>query len=153
VNMRLAMLIAAGLCVYIGCWPWTLYGLLPFDASYNPFEMTHVITQMQLLMFGGLAVFWMMRNGSYPAEVRAINLEADWLYRRLLPRSVREVLTLYRPVRTALRTGLQDQGNKLISLLSRSHGPGGTLARTWPIGSMALWVAVLLAMMVLVYYV
>ncbi len=152
-NMRLAMLIAAALCVYIGCWPWTLYGLLPFDASYNPFEMTHVITQMQLLMFGGLAVFWMMRNGSYPAEVRAINLEADWLYRRLLPRSVREVLTLYRPVRTALRNGLQDQGNRLISLLFRSHGPGGTLARTWPIGSMALWVAVLLAMMVLVYYV
>jgi multicomponent Na+:H+ antiporter subunit D len=28
----------------------------------------------------------------------------------------------------------------------------GTLARTWPTGSMALWVAILLALFVVVYY-
>jgi len=27
---------------------------------------------------------------------------------------------------------------------TRTHGPQGTLARTWPTGSMVLWVAVLL---------
>jgi multicomponent Na+:H+ antiporter subunit D len=33
--------------------------------------------------------------------------------------------------------------------LNRTHGPEGTLARTWPTGSMVLWVAVLLAVYLL----
>jgi multicomponent Na+:H+ antiporter subunit D len=32
------------------------------------------------------------------------------------------------------------------------HGPEGVLARTWPTGSMALWVAVLLGGFLLIYY-
>lgn len=57
VNMRLAMAIAAVLCIVIGAFPEaTLYRLLPFDADYHPYDMTHVVTQLQLLLFGGHAV-------------------------------------------------------------------------------------------------
>ena len=154
VNMRLAMAVAAVLCVVIGAFPEaTLYRLLPFDADYQPYDMTHVITQMQLLLFGGLAVFWMMRTGRYPAEERAINLDFDWLYRRVLPSGLSAVERALRPGWDGIRIGVLRQFYGFVNLLFRYHGPSGALAKTWPTGSMALWVAVLLAVFVIAYYV
>ena len=154
INMLLAMGIAAVLCVVIGTWPGaTLYPLLPYDASYEPYDMTHVIVQLQLLMFGALAVFWMMRTGRYPTEERAINLDADWLYRRLLPAWIRAGGRALTPLREGWSRMLEARGKDLMTFLTRHHGMSGTLARTWPIGSMALWVAILLALFVVAYYV
>ena len=154
VNMRLAMAVAAVLCVVIGAFPEaTLYRLLPFDADYQPYDMTHVITQMQLLLLGGLAVFWMMRTGRYPAEERAINLDFDWLYRRVLPSGLSAVERALRPGWDGIRIGVLRQFYAFVNLLFRYHGPSGALAKTWPTGSMALWVAVLLAVFVIAYYV
>jgi len=152
-NMRLAMLTAAALSMAIGIWPSLLYGLLPFDATYHPYDMTHVVTQLQLLMFGGLAVFWMMRTGAYPAEERAINLDGDWLYRRLVPHSIRTIGAGLTPVGTRMRDAVMGQVGSLLDFLERHHGPAGILARTWPTGSMAIWVAVLLAVFVAAYYI
>jgi multicomponent Na+:H+ antiporter subunit D len=153
-NMRAAMAIAAALCIVIGVFPEaTLYRLLPFDAAYHPYETTHVVTQVQLLMFGALAVFWMMRTGRYPTEERAINLDFDWIYRRVLPAGVTAGEEALSPAWNGLKKGFVAQFSNIVSLLFRYHGPGGALARTWPTGSMALWAAVLLAVFVLVYYV
>jgi multicomponent Na+:H+ antiporter subunit D len=152
-NMRLAMAVAATLCILIGAFPEaTLYRLLPFDADYHPYDMTHVITQLQLVMFGGLAVFWMMRTGRYPAEERAINLEFDWVYRRLLPSALGGTERTLAPAWAGIKRGLLGQFSSLVALLFRYHGPSGALAKTWPTGSMALWVAVLLAVFVMAYY-
>ncbi len=152
-NMRLAMAISATLCIVIGAFPEaTLYRLLPFDADYHPYDMTHVITQLQLLLFGGLAVFWMMRTGRYPAEERAINLDFDWVYRRLLPAGLTAGERGLRPAWDGLRIGVLRQFYALVGLLFRYHGPGGAFAKTWPTGSMAIWVAVLLAVFVVAYY-
>jgi multicomponent Na+:H+ antiporter subunit D len=152
-NMRLAMAIAATLCIVIGAYPEaTLYRLLPFDADYHPYDMTHVITQLQLLLFGGLAVFWMMRTGRYPAEERAINLDFDWVYRRLLPAGLTAGDRTLRPAWDGLRIGVLRQFYALVGLLFRYYGPCGPFAKTWPTGSMAIWVAVLLAVFVVAYY-
>jgi multicomponent Na+:H+ antiporter subunit D len=40
----------------------------------------------------------------------------------------------------------------VIVTLVRHHGPQGILARTWPTGSMVLWVAVILAGSLVLYY-
>jgi len=40
----------------------------------------------------------------------------------------------------------------LATGLSEHHGPQGVLARTWPTGSMLLWVAVLLAVFMIARY-
>ena len=153
VNMLLAMGVSAVLCMVIGIWPATLYSLLPYDASYAPYDMTHVIVQLQLLMFGGLAVFWMMRTGRYPTEERAINLEFDWFYRRLLPSWVKAGGSALAPVRAGYARMIDSRGEALLNFLTRHHGNSGTLARTWPTGSMALWVAILLALFVVAYYI
>ena len=47
-NMLLAMAIAAGLCIAIGAFPaHTVYALLPWEATYQPYDITHVLTQLR----------------------------------------------------------------------------------------------------------
>jgi len=82
-NMLLAMAIAAGLCLFLGVYPYPLYSILPNPVDYIPYTAAHVVGQLQLLMFGALAFCLLILSGFYPAEMRAINLDTDWFYRRL----------------------------------------------------------------------
>jgi multicomponent Na+:H+ antiporter subunit D len=82
-NMLLAMGIAAFLCVAIGVFPQPLYNLLPFTVDYIPYTGAHVVGQLQLLMFGALAFALLILSGYYPPEIKSINLDVDWFYRKL----------------------------------------------------------------------
>ena len=79
-NMLMAMGIAATLCVVIGTFPDFLYSILPFEADYHPYDLTHVVTQLQLLFFGALAVVWMMKSGIYPPAVSYTHLTLPTIY-------------------------------------------------------------------------
>jgi multicomponent Na+:H+ antiporter subunit D len=82
-NMLIAMGIAAALCIGIGSYPAPLYAILPFqDVVYHPYHYSHVLSQTQLLFFSALAFTLLLRSGIYPAEIRAINLDSDWFYRK-----------------------------------------------------------------------
>ena len=81
-NMLLAMGAAAFLCVFIGVYPQPLYAILPYPVEYVPYTGAHVVGQLQLLMFGALAFCLLILSGNYPAEMRAINLDTDWFYRK-----------------------------------------------------------------------
>lgn len=152
VNMLLAMGVAAVLCVAIGVFPAMLYNILPYDAPYTPYDTTHVLVQLQLLAFAILAVVYLHRSGRYPAEVPSVNLDAEWLYRRLVPKLYRALVQVVSItsglVRACFRAGL----NFGAGYLSAHHRPAGFLARTWPTGSMVLWVAVLLGVYLLLYF-
>jgi multicomponent Na+:H+ antiporter subunit D len=148
-NMLLAMSIAAVLCVAIGVFPSILYNILPYDAPYSPYDMTHVLTQLQLLAFATLGVVFLHRSGRYPAEVPSTNLDAEWFYRRLFPRIYQAIKRLLSRIGDVIGNWLRHWSTGLMTGLNRTHGPEGTLARTWPTGSMVLWVAVLLAVYLL----
>jgi multicomponent Na+:H+ antiporter subunit D len=81
-NMLLAMGIAAFLCIAIAIVPGPLYHILPYPVDYVPYTGAHVVGQLQLLMFGALAFCLLILSGYYPAEMRAINLDTDWFYRK-----------------------------------------------------------------------
>jgi multicomponent Na+:H+ antiporter subunit D len=81
-NMQIAMGIAAFLCVFIGIFPQPLYSILPYPVDYVPYTAAHVVGQLQLLMFGALAFTLLILSGYYPPELRAINLDTDWFYRK-----------------------------------------------------------------------
>ena len=81
-NMLLAMFVAAFLCIFLGVRFDLLYTLLPYAADYIPYTGAHVVGQLQLLMFGALAFCLLILSGRYPAEMRAINLDTDWFYRK-----------------------------------------------------------------------
>jgi len=82
IHMLLAMGIAAFLCIFIGTYPAPLYALLPYPVDYVPYTAPHVVGQTQLLFFSALAFTLLLRAGIYPAEIRCINLDADWFYRK-----------------------------------------------------------------------
>ncbi len=81
-NMLVAMGLAAFLCIFIGSFPRFLYELLPYAVDYQPYTYDHVLGQLQLLFFSAMAFTLLLLSGIYPAEIRAINLDADWLYRK-----------------------------------------------------------------------
>jgi multicomponent Na+:H+ antiporter subunit D len=82
VNMLLAMTIGAALCIFIGCRPDLLYNLLPYTVDYLPYTTTHVLTQLQLLLFASLSVVVLMKSGIYPPELVRENLDFDVFYRK-----------------------------------------------------------------------
>ena len=81
-NMRLAMGVAAFLCLLIGIFPGILYDLLPSPVHYIPYTAAHVVSQLQLIMFGALAFYLLRLYGYYPEGIKAINLDTDWFYRK-----------------------------------------------------------------------
>jgi len=80
-SMLTAMGIAAFFCIFLGVYPKFLYSLLPYPVEFVPYTAPHVLSQMQLLMFSALAFTLLLLSGIYPAEMRAINLDADLIYR------------------------------------------------------------------------
>lgn len=144
-NMLLAMALAAGLSIAIGVVPQILYDLLPYSVAYQAYTTDHVITQLQLLVFAVLAFVVLIRTGLYPAELRATHLDTDWLYRRLIPDFVNATVKDLSEISHAANARLKRQAERLIAALYRHHGPSGILARTWPTGSMVLWVTLMLA--------
>ena len=151
-NMLIAMGIAAILCVFIGSYPWLLYSLLPFEVNYVPFDRSHVLAQFQLLVFSAAAFTWLKISGIYPPELHATNIDVEWFYRRLAPRAARRVGWLVSSTGDAAARALRGGNKALMRSVFRHYGPEGTLARTWPTGSMVLWVAVLLAASLVLYY-
>ena len=84
INMLIAMGLVSFLCLFMGCNPQWLYSLLPNGAEgYNPYDATHVITQLEILCFSGLAFLLLKSWGKYPPELPSINLDVDWIYRKL----------------------------------------------------------------------
>ncbi len=65
-SMRWAMVLFAFLCIALGVWPEPLYRMLPYPVHYQPYTAAHVLTQLQLLLFSGLAFFvllgWLKRT-------------------------------------------------------------------------------------------
>ncbi len=144
-NMIAAMGIAAAGCVVIGVWPGVLYNLLPFPVDYSPYDVTHVLTQLQLLLFAIAAVAAFHLWKIYPAEIPSVNLDVDWVYRRLAPGVVQRLGGAVSALDSAFRAMVAETVRGVLRGAFQSHGPRGVLARSWPAGSMVLWVTIILA--------
>ncbi|MGJ8668204.1 MAG: Na(+)/H(+) antiporter subunit D [Oceanococcus sp.] len=116
--MLLAMGITAAFCIGIGIWPEPLYALLPFGSQYQPYTPEHVVGQYQLLFFAALAFVTLTRLGWYPAEVRGINLDSDWFYRRFAARLWHKLSAVFFALRSAMHVltgGLSKQLKKILA--------------------------------------
>ncbi|MEO1919503.1 MAG: Na(+)/H(+) antiporter subunit D [Paracoccaceae bacterium] len=152
-HMLLAMGLTAALCIYIGVSPDFLYSLLPYEVEFQSYTMGHVIGQLQLLMFALLAFVILMRTGIHPPEIRAINLDVDWMYRRLIPSVLTTINRTVSRVWSANTTFWLRMVNDVITQLHNSHGPEGRMAKVWPTGSMVLWIAILLGVTLITNFV
>jgi multicomponent Na+:H+ antiporter subunit D len=152
-HMLLAMGITAALCIFIGVVPGPLYALLPYEVDYHPYSMGHVAGQLQLLLFALLAFAWLYRTGLHPPEIRAINLDTDWTYRKMMP----AVIWYFRVVFSAVYRGVAGFVvgwlSTIYASMYRSHGPDGARAAQWPTGAMVLNIAILLGVALMVIFV
>ena len=148
-NMRLSMYIFSFFCIGLGLWPQTLYVLLPFPVSYEPYTVSHVVTMLQLLLFSGLAFFLLLPQMK---RTLTITLDFDWFYRKLGTLVAREFTSKGSLAHQHLEKKVKRETGRLLDSLIRQHGPYGFLGRTWPTGSMALWAVGLLGFILLSYY-
>jgi multicomponent Na+:H+ antiporter subunit D len=151
-NMLIAMAVAAVLCIGIGSFPRLFYQLLPYEVDFVPYSLDHVVGQTQLLFLSALAFTLLMRTGIYPPELRSTNLDFDWFYRRLGYRAVQGVYTMSAFARARFMAAAETGVRQIGIGLYRHHGPDGVLARSRPTGSMAFWVAVMLAAFLILSY-
>ena len=157
-NMALAMLIFAALCLLIGVFPQYLYALLPYPVDYLAYTRGKVVFYLQLLLFSGLAFFLLL---PLMKRTETISLDVDWLWRRAIPALVGWLLLCAGPARHGVSRLTQACrvlfANFAVRYLGQPHTADsderGVFARSWPIGTTALWIAILLSAYVLAYYI
>ena len=143
-NMLIAMSIAAVLCIFIGTQPQYLYALLPWKVDYWPYDVTHVLAQLQILFFSALAFVWLNKQGLYPPELHSVNLDMEWFYRKLLPASARLSHRVMDTINNSIIAIAQQNWTLMKTLFKTSDYSKYHLANSWPTGSMVLWIGLIL---------
>ena len=129
-HMLWAMGITAFLCIAIGVYPDALYAILPYPVDYSPYTATHVITQLQLLMFSALAFAVLFISGLYPPEIKSVNLDTDWFYRRAAVKVMTPVVSMVAAASNGLFTSVGKFSSGGISGINRMFGPQAWMSRT-----------------------
>lgn len=151
-NMLWAMSLSAILCVAIGCFPQQFYSLLPWEMDYTVYDTTHVLTQMQLLFFSALAFVWLKLAHIYPPELKSVNIDAEWIYRKLFPKAIYGVVNVWGTFYGAVQvqSGQLLQTSKIT--IVKFFGADGLLSNFRSLGGMVMWVALILSTSLFLYY-
>ena len=151
-NMRIAMGIFSILCILPalpGLTNATLYWMLPSEVEASPYTIEHVFTQLQLLLFSGLAFFVMF---SLLSRSTSLNLDIDWLYRHLGSKLCQYGETIV----VKLRQYFTSVSFRLLAItmdkIRHVYDCQGILSRSWPLGTTAALAAASLALYTALYY-
>ncbi len=148
-NMRFAMILFAVLCVGLGIFYAPLYSLLPYPVVYEPYTGWHVIAQLQLLLFSGLAFFVLL---GWLRRTLTITLDVDWSYRLLFPAAIHGIAAWMTRLGASITRHATRWATYSVERMRRLFGPQSALARTWQVGSMALWMLAMLFVLLVVEY-
>ncbi len=181
-HMMAAMILVAFLCIFIGVFPNVLYRILPYPVDFVPYTASHVIGQLQILLFSALAFFVLLK---YLKRTDTITLDTDWFYRKggrlflwllynpctrvgqwgsrtlfeTIPAGVtyfsRNPLAVLLIATDRVRLFLAPEVHKSLiraRLEKERRIFPGDIIRRWPIGSTVLWVSVFLLGYLLIYY-
>lgn len=156
-NMAAAMVLFSALCILIGVFPEVFYRFLPFPVTYEAYTAGKVLFYLQLLLFSGLAFFLLL---PLMQRTLTISLDTDWIWRvalySLARRAYAGLAGAGHAIEARLRATISGAINRLQRYLdSPASDRAGRLeifSRAQPIGSTALWIAVLLTGYVLAYF-
>lgn len=161
-NMLLAMGLAAFICIAVGLpaiipglgYEW-LYTLLPYREeamAYHPFTLEHILTQMQLLVLAIFAFVALQRLGWYPPEKPGTILDTDWIYRKAGFGLANWAGTVWQKVGPAMTAIFFKLTARASDRIEDTFSPRGELARGGLAGAMAVWTAILLALVLLLAF-
>lgn len=142
INMRLAMIILSLLCVGIGVFPNYLYSILPYTVDYVPYTSSHVVFQLQLLLFAGFAFFVML---PWLKRTLTISLDIDWFYRWFFPNIISKFF---------FKRLLFKKSNpmEIIYKMNDDMKISKSLIKNYTSGEMVMWVTVTLAVYLFIFY-
>jgi multicomponent Na+:H+ antiporter subunit D len=149
-TMQSAMILMAVICIGVGIWPDPLYAILPFPVDFVPYTGQHVVSQLQLLLFSGLAFFMML---ALLRRTRTITLDADWFWRSLPAVIGRMLGGAGARISETVAANSRKTLESILRAIYRHNGPSGILGRSWPTGGMAFWATVLLGAIMILYYI
>jgi len=151
-NMRVAMTLSAVLCVVIGCYPPLLYNILPYPVDYMPYTESHVVLQLQLVLFAILAFVVLMLTHKHPHEVPSVNLDVDWTYRRAFPAVVRSIVQVGGPIKDEFFNGSKALIRATVSGIRVIHDTQGIWGRTWLTRNSVLVAVAFLGLYLIFYF-
>jgi multicomponent Na+:H+ antiporter subunit D len=123
--------------------------LLPFKADYVPYTASHVVVQLQLLMFSGLAFFLML---GLLKRTLTITLDFDWVWRKLCCDLAQRLRQASERAWDSFVSRTTIGAKTWADRLYRHHGPDGVFGRTWPTGRMAFWTTLMLGAYLIMAY-
>jgi len=139
-NQRAAMVLLAALCLVMGIVPGLLYSALPASIT-SPYTLAPIFLQLLILGAAGAGSLFLLPK---IRRTTGVGWDWDWIYRTLGGGLVRAVLGIGTRGGEALSNGMMKRLDGLLAGFFRTYGPQGSLARSWPTGSMVLWVGVML---------
>jgi len=154
-NMSAAMIIFSALCIFMGVYPESFYGYLPYEVNFEPYKAGKVLFYVQLLLFSGLAFFLLL---PMMKRTLTISLDFDWFWRVFLYRAGKLAVDAGNEFRDAMNRRWQYTASIYTGRLRYLFGQWGMdkkrgmFASAWPIGTTALWIAILLSTYILVHY-
>ena len=122
----------------------SLYAIMPFEVKYYPYTFEHILTQLQLLCFAILAFYVLSKFKQLPSETRSINLDFDWTYRVLLPSIISKLLLFLETVEQKVLKVLHKSLLFFLNKVYHVSGPDGVMTRILTSGTMVLFIAILL---------
>ena len=141
-NMQISMVFFAVICILIGIFPGTLYSMMPYSVDYEPYTVSHTFTQLQLLLFSGLAFFVML---PFMKRTLTISLDFDWFYRRLAPLLTTVMFNYFSKAKRII--------NKIISILTSSLSFGNKLNYQLSVGNGVRFILIFFAILLLYFFV
>jgi multicomponent Na+:H+ antiporter subunit D len=114
-----------------------------------PYTANHVVFQLQLLLFSGLAFFLLL---GWLKRTLTITLDVDWFWRGLGTRIARYLNRWLGVAWARVAQAATDAVLAFVVRLHGYHGPESILARTWPTGIMAFWTTLMLAAYLILAY-
>ncbi len=81
-NIYAALGIGVFLNILLGVWPAPLYGILPYEVAFDPYDLKNLKKGLQLLGFTALVFFLIAPRLEPKAKIQ---LDTDWFYRRMAP--------------------------------------------------------------------
>ncbi len=145
-NMQIAMGLTAAACIFMGLTPGLFYEhIAPYPLEYHSYTVAHVVDQMLLLCFAALAFLVLYRHNVFPKYERAISLDSEVVYRKLLPWATSGI----ERVGGRVWRGMLDAGTGLffgiVKVFYDWTGPKGMFGRSWTSGNIAGWATIMLA--------
>ncbi|RYG31491.1 MAG: Na(+)/H(+) antiporter subunit D, partial [Burkholderiales bacterium] len=155
-NMLLAMGLASGLCLIIGLYPGWFYALLPFRDEAQEFlvqdlfSMSHLLQQLQLLVFAGLVFMGLWWFRLYPKDQAGVILDVEWIWRKAGPVAGRAMAG---PLRRAgwFVSGLVSTTIAGLQAAARQvFAAEGVVSRKVPLAATAIWAVCILGLVLLI---